>query len=726
MAHARRSALSLGSLSRLGAVLAVAGATVFAPAPVAQTSDPDPAELLDDFIFYVYVANHELAEANARALLELELDSESVLALIEDEPQLAERFSGAYDRAIRVPSLEALAAELRGLYEEGRRGRARNPSEVSANVALLDGDTRQRRLGRQRLVEACEYAVPAVLEALMFSDSPTLRGEARELLVDMGPCAVEPLMSALRGVRPESQEAIADVLGAIGYPRALPVLYELNQMTTVPAVRDATRRAIERIEGEFNASTSLSTLFSAVGDSYYAESLSLTTFPGEEHQLLWEFIPGQGLVPTAIRSEVYHEARAMQHATKALELDPQNDLAVALWLRSNLSRHVDQPSDYENPAYPDSERGAMFYAVGAGATAMQRVLDRALADRDTPVARLAIEALGRSAGGNDLWEGLSGRKPLLEALSYPDRRVQLEAALVLADANPRETFEGHELVIPTLASAVRHAGERFALVLSFDAALAQTLVESLGANGWTVLAPASSIRDAEAQLADAPGIDIIVSALPGEQTRIAVEDMRRSSRLFATPIACYLDRELVPRLRERLRDDHLARVVEVAAIDGAPELADQLFATASGGGVDEFESIALAQQSLDALRALANSRSPVLRTEDAARPLIASLPESSSGVRRKLASVLATIDQSRAQMALVNEADRSTEPDDRVMLLNAASESARRHGNLLDISAIDAVRGIARTGNDDEATAAAALLGALNLPAGELVPFLQL
>ena len=62
--------------------------------------------------------------------------------------------------------------------------------------------------------------------------------------------------------------------------------------------------------------------------------------------------------------------------------------------------------------------------------------------------------------------------------------------------------------------------------------------------------------------------------------------------------------------------------------------------------------------------------------------------------------------------------------DERVALLAKVASSAKRNGNLLEPRHITALRDVVTGGEDAEATAAAALMGALNLPNAELVPLI--
>jgi hypothetical protein len=108
--------------------------------------------------------------------------------------------------------------------------------------------------------------------------------------------------------------------------------------------------------------------------------------------------------------------------------------------------------------------------------------------------------------------------------------------------------------------------------------------------------------------------------------------------------------------------------------------------------------------------------------KDSASTLVALLPSSTAERRSQLAEVLGRIADERAQRSLVDEAIESTDDADRAMLLTAAGESAKRFGNLLSTSQVEQVLELATNPDEKLATAAAALLGALNVPNKDLLP----
>lgn len=704
------------------------------PAPAAAdagkaASNATAAELLEDFAHYVNIANSEMAKANANALLAKIADPKAFLATVEENPRLEQRFDEAYRRALLVPDLEPVAAQLRALYDEGRRLRARDPREIEKNINDLTGNARARLLAGTHLREAREYAVPELMKVLIFSKDAGLRAQAQLQLTDMGRDAIAPICAAILDVEPDAQEVACRVLGSISYKFSLPYLYELHSTTKNDKVRQAAEAAIVKIDGSFDATRNVSELYRDLGEQYAAKTPSLIVFPGERHQLVWTFIKGVGLNPIAVLSEVYPQVMAMRMAERSLTLDSANTRALPLWLASNYSRQLDTPEGYDNPLYPMPPRhDPKYYAVAAGPAALEAVLERALNAGDTRLARRAIEALsmtlGRSSGEAG---GLSGDTPIARAMSYPDRRVQFEAAMAIATAAPNASFDGSERVVPILANAIRTASSRFAVVIAREPTLQQSIRSALEGDGYTVLPPSDDLSKVADAVAQAPGIDIVVVELPPELAASTIEQVRASARTRATPVLALMSLSDISRLNSRFASDGLTRLAR-EGMDASQivESAKQLSEKAAGPRVTADEGLAYAMAALSRLDELAQSGSqtpgaPGLNVADAAAPLIVALGATKDDVRLKVAEVLSRIGQARAQSALFDAAANAQGPE-QVILLGKTAASAKRFGNLLEDRQIKRLIELATAGPDDQVTAAAALMGALNLPNDRLVP----
>lgn len=690
----------------------------------AEQKKMSDADLLADFEHYVFIEQVALATSMGQGLLDRNIEPTAFVKLVESAG--AKRFEDAYVRAVRHASLEPVAAKLWTLYQDGKRETVRSPAAVADNIKLLTGSQSQRSYGRDRLREAREYAMPQLLQALLQRQDSRLSGEARQVIVEMGRDAVTPLCTALPELDSSSQLTVAEMLGDIGYPTALPFLYDTHGKTSAANVKQACEDAIRKIAQVVNFSVPVSDRYVDLAEGYYNESPSLTIFPGEGHQLLWGYNPGAGLIMQAIPTPVFHEAMAMRYCETALREDQSNTRAVPLWLASNFSREIDTPSDpdFANPAYAADRRDAMYYAVAAGSAPTQQVLGRGLTDNDTPLVRRALAALEKTAGGNDLWAGQGDRKPLLEALRYPNRRVQYEAALALGNAGPREAFDGSDQVVRILGSAIRDASAKYALIFSTDTERGAMVADILRGQGYTVEPQVVRLDDAAQSIADAPGIDLIVTILPGAQTGELIDQAQANNKLRATPILAMVSAQGYADQANKYVRDPRVRMLR-AGVTGADigEAAKQLVEHASGGAISPEEADAYKARSLTVLRDLAISGNPVLNVADASGPLVSALEGAAGDTKTRVCEVLALINTKGAQQAVVDAA-LAASGEEQVALLTTAAGSAKRFGNQLESRQIAAIREVAITGDASAATAAAALLGSLNLPNTEIVPMI--
>lgn len=695
-----------------------------APATAQDADRPSNAAVLDNYLHYLRLDRFDLAEAYGKELLDRNLSPQEFVALVEAADLT--KFTTENQRAMRDQRMEPMAALMLRTYEAGKLSRARDPEEIARNIQGLTGNVRGRLIAEERLLAAGEYAMPQLLEALLDRSKPELSGAARRVIVRMGRQAVIPLATAAPALPETAQETVVDTIGLIPWKTSLPFLVDLAGTTKNARVKAACERAIESLGG--TGGSEPAALYRALADIYYNEKNEVTSFWGEDFQLLWSFNPSIGLVMDAIRTPVYHEAMAMRLTERAMTLESKSGGAspdtLALWVAANFSREIDTPAGYQNPAYAAGRRGADYFAAAAGAGVCQRVLGRAIDDRDTPLARRALAAVERTAGTQGLWSA-SGRSPLLEALTYPNRRVQYEAALALSASQPRQAFAGSDRVVPTLAGAIRGASAQYAAVVSPDAETYQSVRKMLQGLGYTVLPQARALNDIATPIAEAPAVDLIVTiGLGTDKAPAVVDQVRGMAKLAATPVLILSPSESVVDLRRRYEGD--ARVAVRAQAAGEAMLAQaarDLVDVASGGPISESEATVYSSRALAALRDLAVSGNAVLNVGDATASLVGALGDSGGATRLRVAEILSRIDQHRAQRALMDAALAASGAE-RVQLMGLVAESAKRYGNLLEARHVNRVVEIASKGDDAEATGAAALMGALNVSNTELVPLI--
>ena len=717
--------LSFSMLLLAGSVSALLPAAHAQAYEIQPDADQDTElQLLKDFIHFVKIARFDVAADLGQQLLDMGMDDESFVDLVEQSRELS-RFEEAVAAGLRVPVLEPIAAQLDSAFHSGKLARARNPVEVARNIALLTQGLRARSLARERLIIAGEYAMPQLLDAYLQQDDLALKAQVQRLLVDMGRHAIIPLVTALPELNGTRQESIAEVLGLIPYRTSLPALIDLYQATDNTQVRQACGRAISRLGG--NPSSDVADMYALLADSYYAQPAELTSFSGEAYQLIWNFDPGHGLVMVPIRTEVFHEAMAMRMAEKSLQLEPSNRETLGLWIASNYSRELDTPMDYENPVYASTRRSAEYYGIAVGPEIDQMVLRRGLDTRDTPLVRMAIDAISKTAGSRLLWgQPLDGRYPLLESLGYQNRRVQFESALALGKAQPAESFSGSQRVIPLLASAVKDASSLYAIILSQDDREGYDQYKaSLENLGFTVLPPAENgLSDLDAAIAEIPTVDLIVTLMSYDDSLLAVESARSDSKLAVTPVLALMQPDdVVPMERQYLRDQTIS--IRRAAIDNRAfdESVSTLLDAASGGPITDAEAEEYAFRAIEVLRDLAISNNQTLNISDAASILIDVLDQVEGFTLLDVAEIVSYMPQAKSQQAIMNKAlDASGEIQTELLMI--VSNSGKRFGNQLDNRQIRRLIELAQDDNEELATVAVATMGALEVTYNALVPLI--
>lgn len=702
---------------------------------IAQDTDTSPDEaqrlketrerreaLLKDFIHFIKIARFDVASDLGQTLIGEGLEPKAFVALVERSRELT-RFREAIAAGMRVPALEPIVARLDALYRDGKLAQARDPAEITRNIALLDDGLRARQLGRQRLMAAGEYALPQLLDAYLQRENLTLKAQVQRLLVDMGRQSIAPLITALPGLSPTHQESVVEVLGMIPYRSSLPVLVDLYNSTTNEGVRQACGRSIARLGGSTGASPA--SLYALLADTYYTEPAELTSFPGEPHQLAWRFDPGLGLVMTPVVTPVFHEGMAMRYAERALTLEPDDPETLALWIASNYSRGFDTPGGYENPLYPSDRRDAEYFGTASGPEILQRVLRRGIDTRDTPLVRSAIGALATTAGPRMLWgQPIEGRYPLLEALAYQNRRVQFEAALALGRAQPQQSFRGAERVIPLLASAVRDASARSAIILTGEDRESYDQYRShLEAQGFEVLPPApSGLVELESRIAEASSIDLILTSRGFDRTIEIIEAARNDPKMRVTPVLALVPAiDLEPLRRQYMRDQSVE--VRRAELSGSEitRTASALLERASGGPITPDEAALYAQRAISVLRDLAVSNNTVLNVLDASTVLVEVLESVDGMTMLQIAEILSYADRDDAQQAIMERID-DTDGRLRIALLHALGDSGKRYGNMLEERQIQTLIRLAQDDDEELATAAVAVMGALEIQNQGLLP----
>ncbi len=689
----------------------------------AQDSDhSDEAQLLEDFIHYVLIAQVDLAHGSGQALLDSNIE-DAVLYELVDDLDIDDRLTDSLLRAMRIDALEDIAGQIETRLRSGRRDLARDPDEIERHIHNLMESARAKQMAIEALLTAGEYAVPQLLDVVTGNARPGLKAECRLIIERIGRQAAMPLAISLPELNPVAQEVVCEILGEIDYSRALPALYELAvDPDTKPVVQKAALKAYSRIGGL--EGIAIKDLWMALAERYWAESESLIAWPSETVNNVWKYLPGQGLTASAVPSEIFGEVMAMQCCLRALNADPNSIDASALWIASNFRRQ-DQLGDGVDPTYGANMRRAMFYAVMAGPETDQRILSRANDDLNSILARHAIAALKSTAGGASLWSTANRRTPLVESLEFPERRVRFDAAQALGQALPMNAFDGSDRVVPTLVAAINAGAERYAAVLAQDDEDRRSIASSLRSMGFTVLPARRSFEDLRPDLAESSGVDLFVVRLPSTEIAPMLTSVQADTRVAATPVMVIAALGELDELTEIADRDHRVGIMRLGITEQQKEQAILGLVHASMGELmtDE-EAENYAATSLRILRDMAVRHSDAFDVTPAEGALIKAIDRFSGDLRLVAAETLSWIGTPEAQNALLDAALSESDEMIQVILFDYTSGSARRFGSYANDRQIRRLLTLVRTTSGPAATAAARVHGALDLPASNMVEFI--
>lgn len=692
------------------------------PAAIQDAERPQTSQQVDQFLHYIMIARPDLARTAGEALVGDEVTA-SQLAQVVDGMNLGERLDRALRRGRAMgDGVGELVGKFEAKLERGRLERARETARMAEAITMLDGTIRQQGLARARLEEAGEYAVPLLLAQIVDGRNPRTEVAATEVLVAIRRRAVLPLAMALPDLDPTSQRKVVEVMAQIGWPTSVPFLQELADHSNSPNdVREAAYRAIARLGG---LRTSSSEAFTALAREFFERRLPLIPYPDEATNNLWKWDSYGGLTPTPVPTAIFCDVMAMRLAERALKLDPTNMEALAVFVASNLRRQNDLPEGATDPVFGDMQYSPQFFATVVGPMVGQQVLGLAIDSADTALVRDAIAALA-DTGGASVVKGANGRTPIIECLSYPDRRVQYDAAILLGKALPTDRFPQDTAVVPLLASAARSAGIMYAAVVAPDQEDQRQISASLAEKGFTVVGAGATWNDLVASALVGGMVDLVATRGRSDQLEATLMGVRGTTTTSATPVLMVVAAEDRPSAEGRFQLDR--RVAFWTA--GAPEetldnTIEDLLKRTTGGAMDAGEAVSYAMRSLETLADVAISRSPAFRIEDGERPLGEALAQRDGAVRLAVARVMALIPTDSAQIRLIDVALNAAD-EEQIDLLGQVAASGRRNGNKAEPRQIAALRQLVQKSTGPLADAAAVAYGALGLPVEEAVQLLQ-
>jgi CheY-like chemotaxis protein len=528
--------------------------------------------------FEIEVGRFDLAARLLHGLLEKNPDDKALVDLVNDEGlssllrlRLISKWS---DKPKEQQQATQDVEKLITSTTEAIRKFLSDPDRIRKYIKNLNASPEEYAYAVKQLDRSGAAAVPYLIESLQATpgeDRIPLLNALNDILAH-NKNIVPPLLAALDSDDPLLQVDLVNILRKQAVTSAAPYLWPLTGPRQPEAVRRAAREALGYFEG-VSPDKLLPAKFALTREAerYYQHKVTLPEavpvwrWNGTRVVLGW---PGATTIPTSKAEEYY----GLRFAGQALDIDPTYQPAQVVFLSLALEKALEKTGLDVPLAKGAPDVNQLLTTVNPDLVVS--ILDRALSDRRLRVILGAVRALGELEDARAGQPTGRGEPALVRALNYPDRRVQLAAALALLRLPKPPVNLPAARVVEVLRRVV--AGESAQAKLRVVAAHAneavvQEIARTLEKAGFEVFT-ARTGRGVLRRLNEASDIDLVMvdANLPDPEIQFLVSQLRADINYGLLPVLVLTPEERklrLERLFDRFANVHVHVVPQALALD---------------------------------------------------------------------------------------------------------------------------------------------------------------
>lgn len=455
------------------------------PAEVSPLLDEpkSPSALFDAVVLMVDLERPGLARRYLETLMKQTLDDTTLLQ-IRDKHGPAIFLELAGDKRLQ-PESEVLLEQINAAF----RRFAADPSRMDRLIADLSGDAEKREIAIIQLRSTGPVAVPRMLTVLQASTNASQRDEMVYALTRMGKQIIPALIGALDAPDPNVRTVAMDTLGWINDPGSTAWLWYPAFGPNQPlSVQDSAKKALARILRRDVRKVSEVSSFGAIAQ---LEKLARTHFRLEHEWALeedgtvefWSWDRAKNtLAAWRIAPETASLMTGSRFARQALAMSPERQDLQALYLAVRLAydAHI---AGWEKPL-PTGPGTTHDLALQAGPETALMVLRHSLKNPNPAASLAALQLLGQIGDRGQLSSRNGEASPIVQALNYPDFRVQFAAASTVMQLDPDKSFRSASRVVSILSRAISDSGDRRGLVIDPNQDRALQMSGAFGEMGY--------------------------------------------------------------------------------------------------------------------------------------------------------------------------------------------------------------------------------------------------
>lgn len=504
----------------------------------------------------------------------------------EEILQMHEQFgSSAFMRLLTIPQTQKdakpLVERVGNVVQKYLADRKRLDALVKRLNSPAD-EPEERAFAIGQLRRAGAAAVPAIVDALLANkDKPGEHAAILGAVYKLDQNTTLPLAVALAANDSNLQLEILDVFKRRGDVGAVPMLW---YYTAAPELADSVRaRASETLGHLLNMPPSQLPAAKAAlaneAERYYQHQV---TFPDPRGATIWRW-DGRKLVSQVLTASQAEEYYGLLFAGQALKLDPSFKPAQVAYLSIALDKGyertgLDQPLSKGAPAVKE-----LLSSVNP--ELLVAVLQKAIKENRLSVILGTTKALGDAPANG------AAQTALVQALSYPDRRIQIAAADALLRAPKTSGPVAPARVVEVLRRAATVDASPRVLVADLNEDRANAIAKALKQAGYESVI-AKSGRAAITRLEESADIDAVIvdSALSDPQLPYLLGQLHSDVNAARLPILVMTTPNGVDALKRSLERYSLVTVMPQSADAGVlKQVLSTAITAAAGKAVSDAE-----------------------------------------------------------------------------------------------------------------------------------------
>lgn len=509
------------------------------PSPL-LTEPKSPEALFDAIVLMLDLDRPTLALKYIRQLLDQDPDDATILR-IRDKHGPAVFLELSNDRRLQPKSIELLER-----MNEAFRKYAADPSRMDRLITDLTGTPEKREVAIIQLRSTGKVAIPRMLTLVTATEDSAQRDAMVYAMTRMGPQIIPPLLGALEAPDEGVRTVAIDTLGWLGSLDTVPWLwYQAFGAEQPTGVRQSARRALARI---LRDDVKRAGDISSYGAADQLEKIATTHFrleynwkrnDDDETTELWSWDNSSNqLTAWNLAPETASLIVGSRFAREALSLSPERQELQALYLSMRLAfdAHV---AGWDAPL-PTGPGTAHDLALLAGPEVALHALEYSLKNPNPAAALATLQVLSQIGNRAQLHERSGQASPIIQAMNYPNFRVQFAAASTVLQLDPEKSFRGASRIVSILKRALNDTGDAHGLAIDPNEDRAASMAGLLAEMGMGPL-QATTGQDGFRIAADRSDIELIVihAAVVRWGLGQTVVNLRADARTSGIPILVY-------------------------------------------------------------------------------------------------------------------------------------------------------------------------------------------